>query len=186
MNATPDGLLCHCDVDPIGHAPGTLDCPTVVKAGAYRRSTTGSVVSGHGIAATHQARTATGTCPDCGRRGVRVKRVEIRGHLPGQERRRAQGYQGGLLGLIPALMPHRTPGRRRRDCGGAGKVPAEIHYRMSPLVTAHVQEFGLGYVEAPGALLELPGAPAAPKSNSTPDCAEHWQRVRPRLQGSQT
>jgi hypothetical protein len=129
-----DGLLCHCRVNPDGHAPGSvLDCeaPTI-KHGTYSRPEVGGI--GYG-APTSGVR---GTCPDCGRTGVTVKRYEVcTTDAPDVH----DLMPGALVAVRPALAAHKTPGRDGKPCAGAGKVPAETRYRSTQL-DAMLRDFG--------------------------------------------
>jgi hypothetical protein len=81
---------------------------------------------------------ARGTCPDCGRSGVPVKRSEVRTtDRPDLHDLRA----GAVVAIRPALARHKTPGRGGKPCPGAGKVPAETGYRSAHLAEM-VRDFG--------------------------------------------
>lgn len=140
-----DQLLCHCGVGiSYGHEPGVDGCDVVVRTGRYghdwcTRDHMYSCASCHGG--------ATGTCPMCSRKRVKVARVETHG-LPGSALARRKGEtdlefivrrnkvkaelkknpRGPLLRVSLALAAHRTPGRGGTPCPGAGQVPAETRF----------------------------------------------------------
>jgi hypothetical protein len=129
-----DEVLCHCRVNPDGHEPGSvLDCEApVIRPGSYSRTQVGGV----GYSRPTGAR---GTCPDCGRTGVTVKRHEVRTtDAPDVH----DLVPGALVAIRPALAAHKTPGRGSKPClTGEGKVPAETRYRSTAL-DAMVRDFG--------------------------------------------
>jgi hypothetical protein len=130
-----DEILCHCQINPDGHAPGSvLDCEAPkITQGSYSRPQVGG---------TDGRRTWTstvGTCPDCGRTGVRVTRYVVRT----TDRPDVHDLNpGAVVAIRPALAVHKTPGRGGVPCAGAGKVPAETRYRSVQL-DAMLRDFGV-------------------------------------------
>ncbi len=111
------GLLCHHDGDDTGHelAPS---CPMQIKP---------STRAGWPELRIPSA-SAAGTCPTCGRTGVKVTA------------RKRFGRQGGNrsnvflvpLGVTPELVAHKRPGRGSGPCASAGGAPVETRFAPSP------------------------------------------------------
>lgn len=124
-----DAVLCHCDVDPEGHVPGADGCAVVLRAGRYGPDPLpgrGRPRCGlDGPPADHKG--ATGTCPVCGREGVKVRRVEYVGTTSATKRTATGRPIGGCVLMVrPEVAEH-------GGCVGAGRPPAETRWE-SPRV----------------------------------------------------
>ena len=148
-----DRALCHCDAGPGGHEPGVDECRSALRTSRYHLDPL------PGVGAHGKPADAVGTCPVCGRAGVKVVRVETRG-LPGPALHRREGEtalefiyryeqlqktpRGPLLEVAIAVVAHRTPGGGGTPCDGAGQVPAET--RCTPgrgrLLTDWIEAYG--------------------------------------------
>ena len=130
-----DEILCHCRINPDGHAPGSvLDCeaPKITR-GTYARPAVGSAYDSEVKVLRHGALDARGTCSKCGKAGVRVKRVETRAVFP-------NGRQSvDLLNVAPLLVEHKHKGA---VCPGSGEVPAETRHTPGRELASWVEAHG--------------------------------------------
>ncbi|GJF02040.1 hypothetical protein PSD17_10040 [Pseudonocardia sp. D17] len=116
-----EGLLCHCDVDPDGHPLGTPGCGFTIKRGTYRRTSATPRVTG-----------AKGTCPECGRTGVKVTAPLVKGRTP------ASAEHTVPLGRTLQLGAHSRP-KTNSPCPGAGQPPRETRFTPSPPETGRIR-----------------------------------------------
>lgn len=129
-------LLCHHGDDEAGH-PLDPACPVQVKA-ATRVGWPVVPAYGADYGATLRF-TATGTCPACGRPGVRVARVVRKGAAFDLT---PDAVHRVPLGVELALAAHKRPGRGAPACDGAGRPPAETRFTPSPLIGEWLAEHG--------------------------------------------
>jgi hypothetical protein len=115
-----DEARCHCSDDTLGHPPGEGGCGFEVKpvrVVPFRNANP----PGPGA--------ARGTCPECGRPDVTVRRHQVKaGKVP--------------LGVEPQLAAHQVHRRRGVACPGAGRPPAELRFVPSQLVVDWIAVHG--------------------------------------------
>ena len=131
-----DEILCHCRINPDGHAPGSvLDCeaPKITR-GTYARPAVGSGYDSEVKVLRHGALGARGTCSKCGKSGVQVKRVETIGRTPG-----TKAGTGPVLNVAPLLVEHKHKGA---VCPGSGEAPAETRYTPGRDLASWVEVHG--------------------------------------------
>ena len=128
-----DGLRCHHGDDTGGHELGP-SCPLQVKAGRYDRPSAPSAPV-----------TARGTCPGCGREGVKVEAVVVRAIGPADRISHAIG-KGIPLGRRPQLVAHKRPGRGAGPCPAVAATPVELTYRPSADLAGWIRDYGTEHV----------------------------------------
>lgn len=129
----PGGILCHCDVGPGGHPPGTGRCAVELRPARIVRFADTPIVRYADAAKDHTgngvmraaAFAAVGTCGVCGKAGVRVDLVRTIG-INEQATARNGRLTGPLINRAPALREHGPKGAR---CEGTGQPPVETSYR---------------------------------------------------------
>lgn len=147
---TSEGVLCHCEIDPAGHVPGWAGCPETITARSYKRSDDVGGIGEYGAVVG-----ARGTCSACGRGKVKVRGARIGGRLPGFAPHVRDKTYPVHLAYAPALAAHRRPGRGSDWCTGAGQVPAETSFVLSPEVTKWAACYGSENVDLDGAAIDL-------------------------------
>lgn len=129
-----EGIACHCPADPAGHTPGGDDClEQPVKPCAVRPFRAGPRPTPN---------PARGTCPDCGRAGVKVTGAERLGAVASTSSTAAHRVP---LGVDIALAAHKRPGKGGPACDCTGP-PAEVRFVRSLEIAAWEREHGPGSV----------------------------------------
>lgn len=126
-----DEVLCHCSAGADGHELRAVpDCTAPeIKPRSYARPPIERIAVGGNSQREIRVNTTTarGTCPVCGKAGVRVRRAEV---LTADRPDLHDLMPGVLIAVRPALAEHKVAGA---VCRGSGQVPAETRYRSAQL-----------------------------------------------------
>ena len=130
-------LLCHHGEDEAGHQLGDA-CPVQVKT-STRVGWPAIRTYGGGYGTTAPMPLPSGTCPDCGSTGVKVRIRTLCTAAAGRDL-----MPGVKVADVPELAAHKRPGRGAGQCAGGGR-PAETRWSF-PQLDAIVRDYGPGAV----------------------------------------
>lgn len=140
-------VLCHCGGAEAGHRLDDPACTETVKAGRYTRPDVPGYGRGRYDPLRVPAAAIRGTCPACGRTGVRVDAPTR--HAIGPEERVGASRRGGKglpLGVELGVAAHRTPGKGGASCDGAGRPPVETRFTPGGELAGWLRDYGREHV----------------------------------------